>query len=134
MKTILLTAVAMLAALATGIATAGTIYRCGSEYTGVACAGGQPLVVADAVTASQRADGREVARREKALAEEMARDRRLQEARLRPALAGSLSGAPPTAAPLHSPAKKHPKKRKKNALPDDERDFIATVPKARKPS
>jgi hypothetical protein len=73
-----------------------------------------------------------MARREKTLAAEMTRDRREQEALAKPALAGSLS-APRTAAPAPAPAKKHAKKHNRKAASDDERDFVAVVPKAGKP-
>ncbi|MDQ6639937.1 MAG: hypothetical protein M3Z15_09785 [Pseudomonadota bacterium] len=126
----LLIVMTTLAGLAGTAAHAQTIFRCGQEYTSVPCADARTLVVASAVTAEQRAEAREVARREKTLAAEMTRDRRQEEALLKPALAGSLSG-PRVAAPP-APAKKHPKKRKRNAAFDDERDFIAAVPKAKK--
>jgi hypothetical protein len=127
-----LSALAILAMLAGTTTHAETIYRCGHEYTSVACADARPLVVASALSAEQRADARAVARREKALVAEMVRDRRAQEAAARPALAGSLSG-PRLAAPAPTAAaKKHAKRQKKNAAPDDGRDFIATVPKAKK--
>jgi hypothetical protein len=127
-----LIALAILAALASTSANAETIYRCGHEYTSVACSEARPLVVASAPGAEQRADAREVARREKALAAEMVRDRRTREADLKPALAGSLSGPRVAAAAPSAAVKKHAKKRKRNAAPEDERDFIATVPKAKK--
>jgi hypothetical protein len=124
-------AVAALAAVVGGAAHAATIFRCGHEYTNVACADARTLVVADAVTPAQRADAHEVARREKALAAEMTRDRREQEALARPALAGSLS-APRVEAAAPAAAKKHAKKPSKKAAVDDERDFIAAVPKTKK--
>ena len=123
---------AMLAGLASAATSAETIFRCGNEYSSVPCRAGKTLVVASAVTAEQRAEARDVVRREKALGAEMARDRREQEALLKPALAGSLS-APRVAAPAPGPvAKKHAKKTKKNATLDPERDFVAAVPKAKK--
>jgi hypothetical protein len=128
----LLIAMATLAGLASNAAHAETIFRCGHEYTSVPCPEARTLVVASAVTAGQRAEAREVARREKALAAEMTRDRRAQEALVKPALAGSLSAPRVAAAAPKGPAKKHPKKRKANAVPDEERDFIAAVPKAKK--
>ena len=121
--------VASLAALASAGAHADTIFRCGNEYTHVACKDVTTLVVAGAVTPEQRAEARDVARREKTLAAEMTKDRREQEALAKPALAGSLSAPRPAAAP---PAKKHAKKHAKKAATDDERDFVATVPKAKK--
>ncbi len=128
----LLIAMAALAGLASNAAHAETIFRCGHEYTSVPCPEARTLVVASAVTAGQRAEAREVARREKALAAEMSRDRRVQEALVKPALAGSLSAPRVAAAAPTGAAKKHPKKRKKTASFDEERDFVAAVPKAKK--
>jgi len=125
----LLVAVAALAASAG--AGAETIYRCGNEYTNVACTQATTLVVADAVTSEQRAEARDVARREKTLAAEMTRDRREQEALAKPALAGSLSA--PRAAAAPQAAKKHAKKHDKKAAIDEQHDFVAAVPKAKKP-
>ena len=127
----LLVAVAALAGLAASV-RAETIFRCGNEYTNVACNDATTLVVAGAATPEQRAEAREAARREKALADEMARDRRAQEALARPAQAGSLSAPRPAATPPAPAGKKHPKKHAKKAALDEERDFIATVPKAKK--
>ncbi len=125
-------AVAMVAGLASTAAPAQTIFRCGNEYSSVPCRDAKTLVVASAVTAEQRAEARDVVRREKALAAEMTRDRREQAALLKPALAGSLS-APRVAAPAPAPAaKKHAKKSKKNAALDPERDFVAAVPRPKK--
>ncbi len=130
----LLTGFMLLALASTATNAETTVFRCGHEYTSVPCADARTIVVASAVTAEQRNEAHRVVLREKALAAEMARDRRAQEAALKPALAGSLSGVPPTTAPPITSVKKHPKKRRKTALPDDERDFVATVPKAKKPS
>ena len=127
----LLVAVATLAAVASAAAGAETIYRCGNEYSSVACAHATTLVVADAVTPEQRAEARDVARREKTLAAEMTRDRREQKALAKPAHAASLS-APRTAAEPPAKAKKQVKKQHKRAAIDEERDFIATVPKTKK--
>jgi hypothetical protein len=128
----LLVAVATLAAVASAAAGAETIYRCGNAYSSVACAHATTLVVADAVTPEQRAEARDVARREKTLAAEMTRDRREQESLAKPALAGSLS-APRAAAATPAAAKKHAKKHDRKAAIDEERDFVAAVPKAKKP-
>ena len=128
----LLVAVAALATVASATARAETIFRCGNEYSDVACAHATTLVVAGAVTPEQRAEAREVARREKTLAAEMTRDRREQEALAKPAHAASLS-APRTAAEPPAKAKKQAKKQHKKAAIDEERDFVAAVPKAKKP-
>jgi hypothetical protein len=114
-------------------ANAETIYRCGHEYTDVACPRGLALDVGAAPTARQRAEARQVALGEKRLAAEMTHDRREREAALQPAVAGSLGPArPPVAAPVAKAKAKHGKRHPKGALPDDERDFIAAVPKAKK--
>jgi hypothetical protein len=126
-------AVATLAAVASGAIGAATIFRCGNEYSDVACTHATSLVVAGAVTPEQRAEARDVARREKTLAAEMTRDRREQEALAQPARAGSLSAPRAAAAPTGTGARKHAKKRDKKAAIDEERDFLATVPKAKKP-
>jgi hypothetical protein len=120
-------------ALASAATQAQTIFRCGNEYSRVPCPQARPLDdVGDATTAAQRAEARQVALSEKRLAAEMTRDRREQEAALRPAVAGSLGPAPAPAAAASAPTKKHAKKRKKSAAVDADRDFIATVPKAKK--
>jgi hypothetical protein len=129
----LLVAVATLAAVASGAAGAETIYRCGNEYTDVACTHATMLVVASPVTPERRAEARDVARREKTLAAEMTRDRREQEALAKPALAGSLSAPRAAAAPPATAAQKHAKKHVNKAAVDEERDFIAVVPKTKKP-
>ena len=129
----LLVAVATLAAVASGAADAETIFRCGNEYTNVACTHATSLVVAGAVTPEQRAEARDVARREKALAAEMTRDRREQEALAKPPIAGSLSAPRVAAAPSTTAVKKHARRHDKKAAIDEERDFVAAVPKAKKP-
>jgi len=125
-------ALATLAVVASGAANAETIFRCGNEYSNVACTHATPVVVASPVTPEQRAEAREVARREKSLAAEMTRDRREQEALAKPALAGSLSAPRIAAAPPAGAAKKHAKKHDRKAAIDEERDFVAAVPKAKK--
>ncbi len=128
-----LVAFALLAGLGWNPVCAETIFRCGKAYSTIACPDATAIVIAGTVSAEQRAEARDVVSREKALAAEMARDRRLREAALKPALAGSLSGPPRIATPPPAAATKKPaKKRKRSAAFDEERDFIAAVPKARK--
>ena len=129
----LLVVVAALATVASATVRCETIFRCGNEYSDVACAHATTLVVAGAVTPEQRAEAREVARREKTLAAEMTRDRREQETLAKPAHAASLSAPRTAAVPPASAPKKHAKKHDKKAAIDEERDFVAAVPKAKKP-
>ena len=119
-------------ALASGAASAQTIYRCGHTYSRAQCPSARALDVESRTTAAQRAEARQVASREKHLADEMARDRRLAEAAQKPALATSLGPAKVVAAAPAAPKKSTRKKKPKGAQPDDSRDFIAAVPKARK--
>ena len=106
------------------------IFRCGHEYSAVSCPNAQAIVVVSAVSAEQQAEARAIVQGEKALAADMARDRRAQEATLTPALATSLSAPRLTAA--SAPAKKPIKKRRKSALAIDDRAFLAAAPKVKK--
>ncbi len=114
-------------------ANAQDIYRCGQTYSRVPCPNATVIPVESPPTAAQRAEGRQVALREKRLADDMARDRRRDEAAQRPALASSLGPikAAVAAVPI-KPVKKPTKKRRNAAQPDDGRDFVATVPRVRK--
>ena len=125
-------ALATLVVVASGAVNAETIYRCGNEYSNVACTNATSLAVVGAVTPEQRAEAREVARREKTLAAEMTRDRREQEALAKPALAGSLSAPRAAASTPPAAAKKNAKKHDRKAAIDAERDLVAAVPKAKK--
>ena len=119
-------------ALAGSAATAQTIYRCGHSYSRDPCASARAIEVDGRSTAAQRAEGRQVALREKRLADEMARDRRLAEASQKPALATSLGPARVVAAAPTPHRKASRKKRKATASDDSRGDFIAAVPKAAK--
>jgi hypothetical protein len=125
--------IAVVVALAGSAAGAATIYRCGNEYSDVACPRGVALDVGAAPTAEQRAEARQVALSERRLAAEMTSDRREREAALQPAVASSLGPvrAPVAAAALKAKAR-HVKRQPKAGAPDAERDFIAAVPKAKK--
>lgn len=118
-------------ALASGAASAQTIYRCGHTYSRAPCPSARAIDVESRTTAAQRAEARQVVLREKRLADEMVRDRRIAEAAQKPALATSLGPAKVFAA-APAPIKKSAKKKRKAAQPDDGRDFIAAVPKAKK--
>ena len=118
-------------ALASGMATSQTIYRCGHAYSRVPCPSAKAIEVEGRPTAAQRAEARRVALREKRLADEMVRDRRAAEAALHPALATSL-GPTKVVAAAPAPVKKPARRKRKAATPDDGRDFIAAVPRAKK--
>jgi hypothetical protein len=118
-------------ALAGSAATAQTIYRCGHSYSRDPCPSARAIEVEGRPTAAQRAEGRQVALREKRLADEMVRGRRLAEASQKPALATSL-GPARVAAAAPTPHRKASKKKRKATASDDSRDFIAAVPKAAK--
>lgn len=123
-------------ACASGLAASQPIYRCGQTYSHAPCANGKAIEVDGRSTAAQRAEGRQVAQSEKRLADEMARDRRFAEAAQQPALATSLGPARVAAAtvPTKAPAKKPSRKKHKGAQPEDGRDFVAAVPRVRKPA
>jgi hypothetical protein len=117
--------------LTASAASAQTVYRCGSEYTGIPCAEGRLIDVADPVTAEQRAEARDAARREERLGEAMARERRAEAAALRPALAANIGPAKAPVAAAGATAKKRAKAKKRLGETVDG-DFIARVPKAKK--
>jgi hypothetical protein len=120
-------------ALASGLAGSQTIYRCGHMYSRAPCPNAKAIEVEGRPTAAQRAEARQVALREKRLADEMVRDRRLAEAAQKPALATSL-GPARVAAATPPPAKKPARKKRRAAMPDGGRDFVAAVPRAKKTS
>ena len=64
----------------------------------------------------------------------MTNDRREREPALRPAVAASIGhGRSPETQPATKAKAKQVKWNTKGGAPDDERDFIAAVPKAKKP-
>jgi len=125
--------VAVVIALASSAAGAETIYRCGSNYSDVACPRGAALDGGAAPTEQQRAGARQVVIAEQRLTAEMTSDRRERVAALHPAAAGSLGPARPSAAAAPTKAKAgHVKLLGKGASPEDDGDFIAAVPKTKK--
>ncbi len=120
-------------ALASVAATSETIYRCGDEYSRESCAGAKSVPIESAPTARRRAEALQVVLREKRHADDMARERRREEAAFRPALAGSLGPArPPATAASSASTKKHARKRPRGAVLEDDRDFRAVVPFVKK--
>ena len=90
------------------------------------------LVVADAVTPEQRAEARDVARREKTLAAEMTRDRREQEALAKPAHAGSLSAPRAGRRAAGHRSEEAREEARQEGRDRRRRDFVAAVPKTKK--
>ena len=121
--------------VSSGAAISQTIYRCGQTCSRVPCPNAKAIEVEGRPTAAQRAEARQIAQREKRLAEKMARDRRVAEAAQQPAPDASLGPAHVAAAPApaKAPVRKAGKTKRKAAQPGDGRDdFVATVPRVRK--
>ena len=120
---------ALLMSLAAG-AQAQAIYRCGDTYAQTACPQGRIVEASDPRSPEQRAEAQRLAADERRLGFEMARERRAEQAALKPALASgfnSRSTRPePTVAPL-AHAKKKPVAHKRAATTD----FVAQVPGSR---
>ena len=122
----------LLLALATSAAGGETtIFRCGDSYSPTPCTNARAIESAAPVSAARRAEARAVAAREKQLALEMVRDRQERERAIRPATAGSLGPVPAARATSAPPAAKKHVRAKKRAPPDEGRDFVAAVPRAK---
>ena len=129
---------AMLLAVAGAATAQSAVYRCGNEYTRTPCGEGRVVdTQGSATSAAQRAEAARVVASEKRLAEEMARDRRRAEASIKPALAGSLGPQKKAEADTKVPVKPGSKRKKSRTkvrpVGDDHDDFVAQVPKAKKP-
>jgi len=123
---------ALAACLACAGASAQAVYRCGNEYTRVPCNEGKVIETENSATAAQRAEARQVAAREQRLAESMARDRRIQEAALRPTR--PVNVGPATAAPASSTGNLKPKSKARGKIRvGDADDFTASAPPKPKP-
>jgi hypothetical protein len=135
MKVRVLGALFLLLTGTTAAMAQSAVYRCGNEYTRAPCSEGRVVDTQNsATTAARRAEAARVLTSEKRLAEDMARDRRLAEASIKPAMAGSL-GPHKVAAADAKPAPKKKKKARAKAYSgadDSADDFVAQVPKAKK--
>ena len=96
-----------------------TVYRCGADgrqYSDNACPDGKPVAAADARSAEQRRHAEEVVRRERELADRLAREREQRE-RSAPGAIGIGSSSPkatPSSATSTGQKKSPRKKKKKN--------------------
>ncbi|HUP09505.1 MAG TPA: hypothetical protein VMU47_20265 [Caldimonas sp.] len=114
--------------------SAQTIYRCrGNEYTRIPCPDGRPLEAFDTHSAAQRAEARRILAEEEKRAQETEHERLKRETSIKPPAASSPK-ATPVATAASAPKKAAPKKKPQKAEPDPDRDFVAAVPVAPKPS
>ena len=134
-----LVAASILVLCATAVSAAPTaIYRCGPdgrEYSQVPCADGKLIDASDPRSAAQRSEALKVAARERQRAAELERERRTNEAAIKPASASGFNARPsPPASVASAPAKGQRKKRhnKVKPLPDTTVAKPAKEPK-RKP-
>jgi hypothetical protein len=107
---------------------AAPIYRCGADrnvYSQKPCAEGRLIDAADPRSAAQRAEANQVAGRERKLANDLARERRAQEAAQ--ASAAGIDARPVRAEAAAAAARAKGKKRSAKPKPGGE-DFVAVVP------
>jgi len=94
-----------------------TVYRCGADgrqYSDNACPDGKPVAAADSRSAEQRRHAEDVARRDRELADRMAKEREQRERNAPGAVGiGSSSSAKSTTTAAAGP-KKSPRKKKQN--------------------
>lgn len=112
------------ASLASGMASAQNVYRCGNSYSQTPCADGRPVDVHDPRSAAQKADADVATRRNAKAAELLEKARHRDEAAQRPAQRDTR----PTKAVASSPAQ--PKNKTKKKAPEY---FTAAAPKAKPP-
>ena len=110
----------ILTLIATSAGAASTpIYRCGPdgrEYSQVPCAGGKVIESSDSRSAAQQAEAVKVAARDRQRAAELERERRAQEASVKPAAASGFNARPlppATVAPTADKGKHHKKRHAK---------------------
>ena len=96
-----------------------TVYRCGADgrqYSGNACPEGKPVSAADARSADQRRHAEEVARRDRELADRMAKEREKRERNAPGAVGIGSSGASKLSTTAANGPKKSPRKKKQKNL------------------
>ncbi len=103
--------------LASALATAAQpIYRCPSGgYSATPCEGGKALDAAGVPTAEQRRQAQDAARRDAALADQMAAERREREHQTAPRGAANIGPVAASPKPPASATKSHPKSKPKRA-------------------
>ena len=117
-----LVAASILVLCATAISAAPTtIYRCGPdgrEYSQVPCVDGILIDASDPRSAAQRSEALKVAARERQRAAELERERRTNEAAIKPASASGFNARPsPPASVASAPEKGQRKKRHTKVKP-----------------
>ena len=92
-----------------------TVYRCGADgrqYSDNACLDGKPVAAADARSAEQRRHAEEVVRRDRELADRLAKEREQRERNAPAAVGIGSSGAKATSTAAATGPKKSPRKKK----------------------
>jgi hypothetical protein len=129
-------AVVLCVACMTGVAQAQPVYRCGpdgTEYSHTPCPGGKVLESTDPRSAAQREEAVRVAAQERRKAAQMERERRAEQAAIKPARAAGFNGRPPPAGAAASASERgKSKKRVSKSKPDKNADFVAVEPGAKK--
>lgn len=120
---------ALLMGLAAG-AQSQAIYRCGDTYSQTACPRGRVVEASDPRSAAQQAEARRVAADDRRLGVEMAKERRAEQAALKPALASGFNSRPPRPEPVIAPIA-HGKKKPAAHQRAVSSDFVAQVPHSR---
>ena len=124
---------ALFAAVSMSVAAgahAQAIYRCGDTYSQTACPQGRIVEASDPRSPQQQAEARRVAADERRLGFDMARERRAEQAALKPAMAAGFNSRSPHADPNKAPPA-HPKKKPAAHKRDATTDFVAEVPGSR---
>jgi hypothetical protein len=117
-----------------GIVQAQVVYQCGSTYSHMPCLNGKVVEATSPTTATQRAEARRVADRERQLAMDMKKDRLVEEAKLKPVGASSLSKIAATAVQPSSSAQRVRRNDKRKSMKRfDPKNFKATEPIQRMP-
>ena len=136
MKTAALALTLTLLLAAAGASATTPIYRCGpggKTYSQTPCAGGTQLEASDSRSAAQQAEAKRVALRERRLAADLARERRLQEAASAPAAATGFNARPLPPDAAASAVQRKKRIRVRHGLAADGKDFVAFVPRGARP-
>ena len=113
--------------LSAACAAQAQVYRCGQTYSQKPCPEGKLIDSSDPRSAAQRAEAKRAVAKEKQLATDLERERRLRESGTAPQ-AASLAAAPAASKPVPMKSTAKAKSRPKRQKPAAEKDFRAVVP------